>query len=436
MAKKTKKNINPELIEERLETLEAKLELIGTKALEHKEAKEKLEKEVIELRRKTNSKAPSKSIAVTKVSIPKDIEVNTKDKYNTTPMNSATYMGIKNYRLFSKSALTETFKSKMFWVLLVVWAMLFTLFEFLFTANSYAAAYANGSKWNISNAEALVTSASLDMLNWFIVMPTLLLGLIIFPSFITQCREDNMLKRFTLAGMSRKQIYYNYMIYSTLFMIGYMIVFVGGWLYVMDKITELVFKSDPNFAANIGNFDSPWYLFHGVKVKEFFGLLVLFILAINSLGFKKSMKAKSSRSLFYWGIGMWIFVSIAQGTSMLMFFNVYEMLGLSGKDPFLPNSKVGNILIVILFFVLKYMFILSWPTLMIVGLESTTGIFDGIVNPITGGLGPSGIDGAYLVDNPQNIIYLLMLTTIVVALFLILSVFFKKKTIVSYEAAR
>ncbi len=533
---------------EALDNLEAKLEDLTVK-VERRLAQE----------RGALHKAPGKS-NVAAVPMPTDIKVDVKDKYNTQPHDSVLHHYGKNYRMFRKDALHNVFKSKMFWVLLVILPMIMTFIEFVMTG------------WGMVNNFILssgLEKVSVDLINWFMLMPLLLLSLIIFPTFIAMSRENNQLKRYAMKGMSRKQIYWAYIRFSIAFLFVMVFLWMGVWVAILNKATESIYGTMPDGSAI---FKNPWGIFFGMdfqalKNKEsinaenlawiwntkdlgltdmqvivgiingsidtstwisgqdvynfittsdtatieatfasipglaftfrdseealailtdpgtvydpttgmitfsrritillpsyhdginataFFGLFILVTFGVNSVGFNKAMKVSSSRGLMGWGIGLWIFASVVQGTSSLLYNDIYKFDGIDG---------IWNYVVMILLFILKWMFLLSPVTIMMAGISLTTGLIS--EPPVVEGLSSSmesilsAIDSAGLsgpiVDvivgklewiqaneydpliAPHTTTQIFIALSAIWALGWTIKIWETKKQVVSYEAAR
>ncbi len=421
MAKKDKKFI--EQASAKLELLEEKIAELGSKALEQKERADNAEKELANLKKTKSLSKTSVKSDIKPVAMPTKIDTDTKDKFNTTPKNSAFKGGFKSFRMFSKGATGNLLKSKLFWIMLIVLPLIFTTLEYLVFYDLVASGYDfGGAPWLDDEYLAqTMTALSADLVNWFMVMPLLLLTLIVFPTHIILSRENNMLKRYTLAGMSRKQIYYNYMLFSTIVLLLYILLFVGGWMSVLYRIGNTITYRSPD-----SEWYTPWYMFSFINFKQLVIIFIFMTFGMNSIGFRKSMKAASAKSVMGWGIGMWIFVSIVQMSSSLMYVNIYHMSGLFGKPMFIEDSIMGNYLIMLLFYALKFMAFFTWPTIMVMGLVASSGAFESV----------AGNWIFYGVKNPELVTYALELLTISASLWLTLSVFVKKNKIVSYEASR
>ncbi len=416
-------------------------------------------------------KTPIKKSNVKVVEMPsEDIVVDTHDKYNTQPQNFVGHHFFQNYKMFSRDAKKNVFQSKMFWILLVMLPMIMTFIEYVLTG------------WGVTNNTVFangLTKVTTDMLNYLMLMPMLLLSLIIFPTFIASARETNQLKRYTMKGMSRKQIYYSYIIFSTLFLFAFIIIWMGPWILILNKANNSIWGgtadnpvfSNPwgilfgmnyneahivssftsqnvadllNNAAAVQNIEgwteitaqqvttafnnidtsdlssvreqieeicttlnisigdkcfdefasyfndgsqvtiveisegnlyftfdksfkisAPSY-YNGADTIKFLFIFILVSFGINSVGFNKSMKVGSSKALMGWGIGLWIFSSVIQGTAGLLYKDIYTLR--------IDDKVVWTIVVIILMFILKWMFLFSPVTIMMVGISFTTGL--------------------------------------------------------------
>ncbi len=455
---KNKDNKNIEQAWEALGSLEDKVVLLT----------DVIEKELIN-ESSTMQRAPKSKIKP--VEMPGDIEVDVKDKYNTEPMNSLTHHYAKNHRIFRKDALHDVMHSKLFWIMLVIIPILFSLIEYILLG------------WMMTiNAvpEYWLQKVIGELVNWFMLVPMLLSSLIIFPTFLAVMRENNQLKRYAMKGMSRKQIYCSYIRFTVGFLIAFSLIWLLVWMPIMNFTVDRIWLTSDQIDNGVHLFNNPWgiffgmdyyesggkgsfdyyemnwyynmlvtweledgridtfinaytegtinlsdwviivnmkiastmtyedlqnlykemgidfqYLnikdtsqlisghanwgwfnfsnrifysrevhFSGVDVAAYFTLLMLVMVGINSVGFKKAMKVNSSRTLIGWGIGLWLFTSVVQSTSILMFKEVYTFNGIDSG---------WNYVVMILLFILKWMFIFSPVTIMIVGLSLVSG---------------------------------------------------------------
>lgn len=456
--------------------------------------------------------AKASKVKISPVPMPTDIEIDVNDKLNTQPKNSVWHNYAQNHRMFRRDAFRSVMQSKMFWILLVTLPIIMTFIEFILTG------------WGFMHNMVLpagLSKVATDLLNWWLLMPLLLMSLLVFPTFIAVCRENNQLKRYTMKGMSRKQIYWSYIRFTTLFLLIFIFIWLGPWIAILNFANEKIWDGAGNFpnpwwiivgnssydslktvnevnplniviSVNIMNYadldsikDVPelikekagsaeslkefttWFLsastngkegftlediyswhesvksdveafvnqmeleninpsewdyteipsiqsfldtmndygfeirdvnnavdilfrsdisrigetneyrlsssigvmtltyFEGVDDIPFVVLTLLAILGINSIGFNKAMKVGSSRALMGWGIGLWIFATIVQGTSTLLFKDIYA---------FNSIDSAWNYVVMILLFALKWMFLLSPVTIIMVGISFTTGL--------------------------------------------------------------
>ncbi len=468
MAKKNEKMISEDLVREKLNNISAKVDKLVTG---YEGKIERLEKENRNLR---NNK-PTK---VKPVDLPGDIEVNTKDKYNTQPKDSLLHNYGKNYRMFRRGAFRNVMKSRLFWSLIVIIPMIMTFIEF--TILSMFSLYG-------ANVQGVFKGVLMDLTNYFMIMPMLLLSLIIFPTYIAVSRENNQLKRFAMLGMSRKQIYWAYIRFTTLFLVIFILLWMGPWMIILNLAVNSIYDAnifdnywsiftgfkapvwkftyDVNapiiwwnwltnndfkglndfsssslidsymtFASSMKNvmidysaqyhsisswedevklitefnellaqnnmpyelmtntgqsiFNLDWnnwdpvkqysqysetYYFYftdfqGIESIMFIPLFFLAIIGVNSVGFNKAMKVKSARTLMGWGIGIWIFSSFVQLSTGLLYRDLFDLK--------VVNNQTWNVVIVILLFILKWMFLFSPITIIIVGITLVAGFIN------------------------------------------------------------
>lgn len=441
-----------------------------------------------------------KSINDRKVDKPSNIQVNLDDEYNTTPTNHLLHNYSKNHKMFRRDAFRTVFRSKVFWVILLILPIVisfvyYVLFGFL---HKHGLLHGGSVKFMISYN-----------LNQFIITPLLLLSLIIFPSIIANAREDNTLKRYLLFGMSKRQLYYSYMRFSILFILIYVFVFIGPWLIFINFSLDRIFLTREQLEAGVHLFINPWEIFQGFnyydttrynyfnskmysweynmliiqKAQElgdynifelplifpndvydfymkyigypaleavdgtleeqvaaldeinivfrfisslrpdsvilsisfdrfdeegvqeiidrlsypvgrplyhlaiFYGGFIEFniiksvepintyffifmfslsLLSFNSIGYSKAMKVKTSRELLTWGIMIWIFSRLIQYSTSLIYTDVFMV------DQ--TSNMLWYLLIVVLLFAVKWMFLLSPITIAIAGMTIATGL--------------------------------------------------------------
>lgn len=469
MAKKNEKMISESLVREKLNNISTKVDKLVTG---YEGKIERLEKENRNLKN-------NKTTKVKPVDLPGNIEVDIEDKYNTQPKDSFFHNYSKNYRMFRKEAFRNVMKSKLFWSLIVIIPMIMTFIEFVIL--SMAVSYG-------ASVLGIFKGILMDLVNYFMIMPLLLLSLIIFPTYIAVSRENNQLKRFAMLGMSRKQIYWAYMRFTTLFLVLFIFLWLGPWMIILNLAANSIFDStvfdnywsifigfpapiwkstnnisipeiwwswlsnndfqglndfsplsilnsyksftsdlqiimidysgrlnsassweehikvidDFNVLLQQNNMpyqlltnDSMWGIFYidwsswnpmtatnliaptnyffisnfeGINLLQFIPMFLLAIVGINSVGFNKAMKVKSARTLMGWGIGIWIFSSFVQMSTGLLYKDLYDLKAV--------DNNTWNTLIIVLLFILKWMFLFSPVTIIIVGVTLVAGFIN------------------------------------------------------------
>ncbi len=394
--------------QEKLQRIGEKFEILEGALVDKIETEKKLLLEIERL--KQNQKGGHKVIA-NKITEPIEVKSKKEDKFNTRPEGKNYENTISNLRRFTSVAYRNYIRSKMMWILLIALPMFMTLLQhYAFTSGYWSA---ENQILNFFNPFDDKLAAAL--INWFITMPLLVFGLMIFPTFLTQCREDNFLKRFTMIGMSKKQMYWFYLISSSTLMILFMMFFLGPWVMILDLTTSSMLNEEI--------WTSPWQMFNTINLLSLLILTLVGMLAINSVGFKKGMKAKSSRSVVGWGAGLWIFTQFS--TIAVISFGVQFW-----------NGDIWNIdggwetFIIVLLLVLKWMFVFTIPSLINMSIMLTSGASN-LGADMIGQLGEFT-----LIDEPEKIYALIQIVTLVIALLASLLVFIKKEKITSFETAR
>lgn len=395
----------------KLDRINEKFEILEGALIDKIKTEKKL---LLEIERLKQAKKGSTKVIANKIKEPIKVKTKEEDKFSTRPEGKDFENTISNLRRFTSVAYRNYIRSKMMWILLIALPMVMTLLQH----------YALTSGYNTVDNQILVFFNPFDerlaaaLINWFITMPLLVFGLMIFPTFLTQCREDNFLKRFTMIGMSKKQMYYFYMISSSTLMILFMMLFLGPWLFVLNTITSNMMGFEV--------WDNPWSMFANVNILYLFILTIFGVITINSLGYRTAMRSKSSRAVVGMGAGLWIFTQFS--TIAVVAFGVKFW----GGDLYTIEGGWETMVIVMLIF-LKWMFLLTIPSLVNMSIMLTTGATslggDTIKNLL-------GNFVTYNKDQVQTICNLIQLLTIAVSSILILIVFTKKEKLVSFETAR
>ncbi len=516
---------------ERVKTLEAKLDLIE-RAVEKSLKSGKLAK--------ANSR--TNSTTVVSAELPGDIEVNPKDKLNTTPTNGIRKGFFSNANLFMREMSGTLFKSKMFWSLLVILPLLLTFVDYsvfatIGSANVKLSRYVSDGDiiYNIDYTKAGYAGVSMDMINYFILSPLLLSSLIIFPSYISKSRENNTLKRQAMIGVTRKQTYYYYTTFSITFLVLFALFWFGPWTMVLDWLVKSMFpdlmgiqgpvghgassvdyreitlilgwgdnlpdiiNNNPDLTEGLSgiiNIDGWKEYLNGdtsqlenlilglglifnkaseemipgssfleaifglsndaweelnttylaavsggadkllfpplFEVFEFYKnwelmlvMVLISTIALNNYGYNKAMKSKSSSGMLGWGLGMWIFATFASASSMMMAVNII--------DSTWSSLPFWNYFMMTLLFIVKWMFVVTLPSLMmnaimIVGVGSVD--YSALKFQV-------GEDLVLIDSDIVNSIRLaIVIVTILLSIWIVLSTFFKKTTLMSYESSR
>lgn len=412
--KKQEETLDIELVRDRLKAIDKKVELLAEKVVENNSNKKLA---------KTNSK--SSTVVKKSPPLPGDIEIPKKDKNYTSPTNNVVAGSVGFYSKFSSNMVGNVLKSKMFWILLITLPMLFMFIEYIMYCQ---VPEDGGASYSMVNK----TTFAYDYMNWAIISPLFVLGLIIYPTFIGQSRENNLLKRYALIGMSRKQFYYSYMFFTTVFLLVLIAFWFGPWLYIMNEMIGQLFADSTTVAKK----DNIYDLFSEIRIARFAIILIFSMLAINSLGYKKAMSVKSSTKLMGWGIGLWIFALMSSSFSFLLAFNLWQI-------PVVPTNAVANIIVTTILFVVKWMFLFSIPSLVSFALiQSLTDMWTPLNNAFTidntpwDGITPTPPENFLDQTTFNSLIMLITALVIIVSIVTTLSVWVNKSKIVSYEATR
>ncbi len=355
-----------------------------------------------------------------------NINIDFNDVNNTTPSDHTKENFIGGFTKFGSNMLRTVYTSKMFWILLVGLPMIVTFLEYILYCQSITSVVAGGTVGLVDSIKL-----SYDFMNWAVMSPMLLLALIIFPTFISQSRENNTLKRMNLIGVSRSQFYYYYMLF-TLIVFGVFVMFwLGPWLWVMDIAVFKLFHGSDSVNAMIQTNGYGIYSFlEGVKIFKFFTIATIALITLNSLGYKKAMNVKSSSNLLGWGIGLWIFSMMTSGFSILLSF---QLIGHRIADSFF-----ANIIITLLLLAMKWVFLATIPTMftyiMVMSLQDMHGALDSYFNkPLGGGEAPDNF-----ISNEYYLAVMWIVTIAIIAygIYIIVTTWLKRSSIISFEASR
>lgn len=345
--------------------------------------------------------------------------IDLSDPKNTQPNNRSFEHFGHNFALFSKHMFKSVMKSKLFWGLLVILPMIATLLETIIFAevitsgfhHSYGVDYIS-----VKVTNNIVSIVRLDFINYFFTMPLLVLGLITFPTFITQSREDNLLKRLRLAGSTKSQMYLFYILFAATFTIVVTLAWLIIWIPICWIVVNLIASTSAS-GLSLDNpvYDNPWLMFGAVKGEtymhpgiaiegldmiEFIPIVIASLIGMTSFGYKKSMNATSSKSILMTGIGIWIFASMCSGFTSLLNTKTY------GSN-LISSSVFWSFLVNTLTFFLKWMFLLTYGSIFSVAITISIG---GAPMPGTGTLTKDTVETTYLVIEILSIFVAIYLT--------------------------
>lgn len=339
------------------------------------------------------------------------IVVDENDAYNTSFDDSRNFNTSKNFGLFINYHWRSIISSKIFWILLVVIPMIFTMLWHIIYSMSYASegGFLFGGK---DEKEVIAMKLAGVISNWLIAVPILVLGCIVLPSFLVSSRESNLLKRLSINSMNKNQIFWFYVTSSLMVFIGYFMVMLGGWLFALSLLANAINKGPV--------WETSHSMFADVQKFRLFTLTFISMLGIIALGFYRAMTVKSSKVFVAWGTGIFIFSQIVKIS--------LQILGLKPYDAdIVLDSWLGEFLIMTLMFVVKWLFLLTIPTIMFISISTVT-------------LGESKfafvpqfhdawIDSSVIFGVLQILIILISITIFVL-------VWYFRKRIISYELGR
>ncbi len=369
--------------------------------------------------------------------IEKPIVVSDKDPFNSELGDRKTLNARRNFFLFFDYHYHSVLRSKMLWVLLVTLPIIFTLiyhvmFSMEITDVSNELSWYNSllesgdnsptviSKILELNLEysALAGQLCSNLTNWLFAIPLIVFTCILFPLFITTSREDNLLKRLTINSMNRSQIFWFYILSSTIIFSAYLFIMYGFWMALLNALSESIFHSEIWEGAlsvySIGN----------IGLFKIFVLGYIFFFGLSALSFKKSMTVKTSRELVGWGTGIFIFSQFAKLS-----------VGIFDLKPFAVEMGMGeatDIVIGAILFTIKWMFVMTIPTLVFVAFSTAS---RGVSKFKVGGLQVDEFQNAWY-SNSDLVFNLLQLTAVLICIAIFIYVWYNKDKIIKFEAQR
>ncbi len=354
-----------------------------------------------------------------------NVNIDFKDANNTTPSDHTKDNFFDGFTKFGSNMLRTVYTSKMFWILLVGLPMIFTLLEYILYCQTVTLELA-GEKGGMIDS----VKFTYDFINWSVMSPMVLLSLIIFPTFISQSRENNTLKRMNLIGVSRSQFYYYYMLFTLAVFLVFVIFWLGPWLWMMDIAVFKLFKNSDAINSMLQTEGYGVYSFlGGAKMFRFAVIAIIASLTLNSLGYKKAMSVKSSSNLLGWGIGLWIFSMMTSGFSVLLSFQIlgYEI----------SNSFIANIVLTILLLGMKWVFLATIPTMfsyiMVMSLQDMHKVLsDNFAKPWTSDAPANFISREYYL----TMMWIITIAIIAFGIYIMVTTWLKRTSIISFEASR
>ncbi len=370
--------------------------------------------------------------------IDKPIVVSSDDPFNSELGDRKTLNSRRNFFLFFDYHYHSVLRSKMLWILLVTLPIIFTLiyhvmFSMEITDVSNQIGYVNWQMENdlISSAEGMARLAALNieysalsgqlcsnLTNWLFAIPLIVFTCIIFPLFITTSREDNLLKRLTINSMNRSQIFWFYVLSSTIIFSAYIFIVYGVWMGLLNTLSESIFHSEIWEGAlsvySIGN----------MNLLKIFALGYIFFFGLTALSFNKSMTVKTSRALVGWGTGIFIFSQFAKLS-----------VGIFDLKPFGVEMGMGaatDIIIGAILFTIKWMFVFTIPTIVFVAFSTAS---RGVSKFKVGGLQVDEFNNAWY-DSPDLVFAILQVVVVLICIGIFVYVWYNKNKIIKFEAQR
>ncbi len=300
-------------------------------------------------------KKPKNSKVIVKSKVVKNIEVDWNDEYNTSPNTGILVSPFKNFLKISDSFIRKIFKSTSFWLLCLIFPMLFSFVYMYFYINF----------------DGLIDTSGIasGMLTWMMITPLIVMSFIVFPSFISSSKESSLFKRLIMVGLTKKQIFYQYMAFTVLFSISILLFLNGIWSFASMGIVNSI----QNSANSASIMNSPFEMFDSMNIIMFMVLLVLSILSFNSMGYFFGMKTNNPRKAMGLGFGFYVFVTMASGFSSLLQIDVSKINA--------SNDFGTNLFVQILIGAVQWLFIITPASLMSVSLNIAAGLLQTSQNP-------------------------------------------------------
>lgn len=259
---------NEKELKKRIKELESQLKTqeVAMERLEKlNEAVHTLETKLVKA---VDKKVPSSNEKATRVvSLPKNIEVDPNDKYNTSPKPGSSKGFFTNAKHIGGGMFKEMIKSKMFWIIIITLPIIFTFIEYLVSArwgfnNDISFSYSGtllGVKLKIreymnQSSSVIGSMTPTDYFQWFLFTPILIFTLIIFPSYISRGREENTFKRQALIGVTRSQTYYYYVGYGLIFTTLLVLWWIGPWSLFLDYAADTLINHKEYIGAAWGGY--------------------------------------------------------------------------------------------------------------------------------------------------------------------------------------
>lgn len=316
-------------------------------------------------------------------SLIKEIHIDKEQSMNTTPEKNH-FKNIfadlsRSIRIFGSNIIKYTFKSGVFWLLAVILPLIALFFQYLIITGAFSLLPEhktwlvddNGLPTLVPGAVDMTVNQFSQVITQILVNVPIVIGLIVFPGFLSSSRESNLLKRLKLVGVSKEQMLFTYFTIGTLLLLGVMLVYFGPVILILGSIGNSIFRE----ALPISTFYRGF-----VFTPELFFIVLTGIIGIMVAGYWFGMITSSSRKTLNYGLAIWISAWTLSSFSMIL----WEM------DTFGMNfdglTAASNWSLRIILSILKFLFLITPVTWYNVAVAVVTNpnLSDDFASPIFG----------------------------------------------------
>lgn len=329
------------------------------------------------------------------------------DSKNTQPINNSfSNFKFSDFYEFSIRFIKYVSKSWIMWILIFLLPMFTMFFDVLIMSTN-----------SFDESLEIQTNIATSIISITIITPFVLLGLLVLPSFLITSRENGTFKRMIMIGIRKENLYYFYLIFSSLFTIVSSLFLVFPWFGIITSFVN-------NSGAAQESVDNPWIIFKFIHPMLFVLIILITIPTISSIGYSLGMKTETPRKQTTIAIGYWIFISTS--SSFLQLFPINILASNFSGD----ISKFGLLFLKTLFLIFKWMFAFTTLSLLMAGITISFGIMDPKFRLISENI-------VYYDPEIEKIILIIIFTiSLIIGIIRILMIFLKRKELLSLEMGR